>query len=82
LIRAYLDYRHQGWMSWFKSSLLQESRDGASATEALLRTLRGWFSQTHFRLRVPECRCRAGIYRSRDSGSGASAQGRDGMRFG
>lgn len=49
LIRAYLDYRHQGWMSWFKSSLLQESRDGASATEALLRTLRGWFSQPHFR---------------------------------
>lgn len=49
LIRAYLDYRHQGWMSWFKSSLAQESRDGASAVEALLRTLRGWFSQTHFR---------------------------------
>ncbi|WP_304352089.1 TetR/AcrR family transcriptional regulator [Comamonas testosteroni] len=49
LIRAYLDYRHQGWISWFKSSLAQESHDGASATEALLRTLRGWFSQTHFR---------------------------------
>ena len=49
LIRAYLDYRHQGWISWFKSSLAQESRDGASATEALLRTLSGWFSQTHFR---------------------------------
>ncbi|WEE75584.1 TetR/AcrR family transcriptional regulator [Comamonas testosteroni] len=49
LIRAYLDYRHQGWISWFKSSLAQESRDGASATEALLRTLSGWFSQAHFR---------------------------------
>jgi AcrR family transcriptional regulator len=49
LIRAYLDYRHQGWMSWFRSSLMQESRDGAGATEALLRTLRGWFGQTHFR---------------------------------
>lgn len=49
LIRAYLDYRHQGWMSWFKGSLAQESRDGASAVEALLRTLRGWFGQPHFR---------------------------------
>lgn len=49
LIRAYLDYRHQRWISWFKSSLAQESRDGTSATEALLRTLSGWFSQTHFR---------------------------------
>lgn len=49
LIRAYLDYRHQGWMSWFQSSLAQESRDGASAVEALLRTLGGWFSQSHFR---------------------------------
>lgn len=49
MIRAYLDYRHQGWISWFKSSLAQESRDGASPTEALLRTLSGWFSQTHFR---------------------------------
>lgn len=28
---------------------MQESRDGASAAEALLRTLRGWFGQTHFR---------------------------------
>lgn len=49
LIRAYLDYRHQGWISWFKRTLEQESRDGASATEALLRTLRGWFSQPDFR---------------------------------
>lgn len=49
LIKAYLDYRHQGWISWFKSSLEHESRDGASATEALLHTLSGWFSQTHFR---------------------------------
>lgn len=28
---------------------MQESHDGASATETLLRTLRCWFSQTHFR---------------------------------
>ncbi|TDS82204.1 TetR/AcrR family transcriptional regulator [Comamonas sp. JUb58] len=49
LIRAYLDYRHQGWIFLFKGSLEHESRDGASATEALIRTLRGWFSQTHFR---------------------------------
>lgn len=49
LIRAYLDYRHRGWISWFKSNLAQESRDGTSPTEALLRTLSGWFSQPHFR---------------------------------
>jgi AcrR family transcriptional regulator len=49
LIRAYLDYRHQGWMSWFKGSLVQESRGGASAVQALLRTLRGWFSRPDFR---------------------------------
>lgn len=49
LIRAYLNYRHQGWMSWFKSSLLQETSGGCSAADALLRTLKGWLSQPHFR---------------------------------
>jgi AcrR family transcriptional regulator len=49
LIRAYLAYRHQGWMTWFRTSLEHESREGFTAAEALLRTLRGWFSRSDFR---------------------------------
>lgn len=49
LIKAYLDYRHQGWMSWFNSSLMQHSRDGAGAAAALARTLGDWFGQSGFR---------------------------------
>lgn len=49
LVRAYLDYRHARWMSWFESRLAQETGAGSSATQALVATLRSWFSQPDFR---------------------------------
>ena len=49
LIRAYLDYRHENWISWFKSSLTDKASTGSNATEALVATLRGWFAQPDFR---------------------------------
>ena len=49
LIRAYLDYRHEKWISWFQTSLAQATAGGASALDALATTLRSWFSQPNFR---------------------------------
>lgn len=49
LIRAYLDYRHENWISWFKSSLTDKASTGSNATESLVATLRGWFAQPDFR---------------------------------
>ncbi|PWB19824.1 MULTISPECIES: TetR/AcrR family transcriptional regulator [Comamonas] len=49
LIRAYLDYRHGIWMSWFEMSLTQALHAGAAATLALSTTLRTWFSRADFR---------------------------------
>lgn len=49
LIRAYLDYRHEKWMAWFRNSLNEASDAGASALEALVTTLGNWFSQPDFR---------------------------------
>lgn len=49
LIRAYLDYRHARWISWFQSSLAQAVAAGSPALEALATTLRSWFVQPDFR---------------------------------
>ncbi len=49
LIRAYLDYRHGMWMSWFETSLRHALGQGESAAQALSTTLRGWFSRADFR---------------------------------
>ena len=49
LIRAYLDYRHEKWISWFRTSLAQATASGSSAVDALTTTLMGWFSQPDFR---------------------------------
>ncbi|GAB2817288.1 TetR/AcrR family transcriptional regulator [Comamonas piscis] len=49
LIRAYLDYRHGLWMSWFETSLTQALHAGAPAAQALSTTLRAWFSRADFR---------------------------------
>lgn len=49
LIRAYLDYRHARWISWFQSSLAQATAAGSPASEALATTLRSWFVQPDFR---------------------------------
>lgn len=49
LIRAYLDYRHEKWISWFQASLVNATGSGLSAAQALVATLRTWFSQSDFR---------------------------------
>ena len=49
LVRAYLDYRHEKWMAWFRNSLKEASDAGASALGALVTTLGNWFSQPDFR---------------------------------
>lgn len=49
LIRTYLDYRHEKWISWFQSSLAQATSDGSSAADALVGTLRTWFNSSDFR---------------------------------
>jgi AcrR family transcriptional regulator len=49
LIRAYLDYRHGQWISWFQTSLAQATATGSSAVNALVMTLASWFSQPDFR---------------------------------
>jgi AcrR family transcriptional regulator len=49
LIRAYLDYRHENWISWFRSSLTDKVSTGSNATEALVTTLKSWFVQPDFR---------------------------------
>lgn len=49
LIRAYLDYRHERWISWFQASLAQATATGSSALDALSATLRSWFGQPDFR---------------------------------
>ncbi|MDR3018100.1 MAG: TetR/AcrR family transcriptional regulator [Delftia acidovorans] len=49
LIRAYLDYRHARWISWFQTSLAQATAAGSPALEALATTLRSWFGQPDFR---------------------------------
>lgn len=49
LIRAYLDYRHKEWISWFQTSLTRAAGDGLSAADALVATLRVWFISPDFR---------------------------------
>lgn len=49
LVRAYLDDRHDKWLSWFRANLAQATGQGASAVDALVTTLRIWFSQPDFR---------------------------------
>lgn len=49
LIRAYLDYRHEKWISWFRTSLAQATATGVPAAKALAATLKTWFSQPDFR---------------------------------
>lgn len=49
LIQAYLDYRHEKWISWFQTSLMEATSDGLPAADALVATLRDWFSSPDFR---------------------------------
>ncbi|RUP26034.1 MAG: TetR/AcrR family transcriptional regulator [Curvibacter sp.] len=49
LIRAYLDFRHEKWISWFQTSLEQARGAGLLPVDALASTLRDWFSSPDFR---------------------------------
>lgn len=49
LIRAYLDFRHEKWISWFQTSLEQARGAGLLPVDALVTTLRDWFSSPDFR---------------------------------
>lgn len=49
LIRAYLDFRHEKWISWFQTSLEQARGAGLLPVDALVSTLRDWFSSPDFR---------------------------------
>tara|TARA_R110001583_G_scaffold171120_2_gene324614 strand:+ start:11820 stop:12386 length:567 start_codon:yes stop_codon:yes gene_type:complete len=45
LIIAFLEYRHQSWMTWFTESI---QRHG-NTVDALMPTLLDWFSSEHYR---------------------------------
>lgn len=49
LIRAFLDYRHQRWMTWFSRTLEAQTGEGKGVMEALAATLQNWFDDEAFR---------------------------------
>ena len=48
LIRAFLDYRHERWMTWFRDALARHGR-AHKGIAALLPTLAEWFERGDFR---------------------------------
>ncbi|KLU15470.1 MULTISPECIES: TetR/AcrR family transcriptional regulator [Xenorhabdus] len=49
LILAFLDYRHEQWIQWFRGSLQANINRSSSPTEALTKTLAEWFNSNEFR---------------------------------
>lgn len=49
LVMAYLEFRHERWMQWFRGSLASNLAAGASQIDALALTLREWFDSDEFR---------------------------------
>lgn len=49
LVRAYLAYRHERWMSWLRSSLERHRARGVSPMNTLLATFEEWFGCDDFR---------------------------------
>lgn len=45
LIRAFLEYRHQHWLAWFKETIAHHGQD----VDALVPTLAEWFQNPEFR---------------------------------
>ena len=45
LIRAFLDYRHQHWLAWFKETIAHHGRE----VHALVPTLAEWFQNPEYR---------------------------------
>ncbi|KLG09683.1 TetR family transcriptional regulator [Enterobacter cloacae subsp. cloacae] len=48
LILAYLQYRHELWITWFETTLRQYLEEGRAASDALAATLNGWFISPFF----------------------------------
>ncbi|MFJ1300072.1 TetR/AcrR family transcriptional regulator [Pseudomonadota bacterium AL_CKDN230030165-1A_HGKHYDSX7] len=49
LVTAYLEFRHERWIGWFRESLTAKLATGASKIDALAFTLRDWFDRDEFR---------------------------------
>ncbi|MFI8418699.1 TetR/AcrR family transcriptional regulator [Serratia sp. NPDC078593] len=49
LIRAFLTYRHQHWLTWFRHSLAQHVSQQSDLVMALPACLAEWFSDPHYR---------------------------------
>ncbi|QOI55848.1 TetR/AcrR family transcriptional regulator [Rouxiella badensis] len=49
LILAFLQYRHQRWISWFSQALREHSDTGMPLPAALAATLQAWFEREDFR---------------------------------
>jgi len=49
LVNAYLQFRHERWMRWFRDSLESHLAVGASRLDALAFSLRDWFDHAEFR---------------------------------
>lgn len=49
LIISYLEYRHYKWMNWFEGTLEKQIATQSSVTNAILETMREWFSHPEFR---------------------------------
>lgn len=49
LILAYLNYRHELWINWFKTTLSFRLSKGETSAQALSGTLDEWFRSPHFR---------------------------------
>lgn len=49
LIRAYLDYRHELWMKWFKDALNRHGAYTGQGLNALVPTMEEWFTKPIYR---------------------------------
>lgn len=49
LIRAFLDYRHQRWMNWFKEALARHGAKPGGGLAPLVPTLTEWFENPIYR---------------------------------
>jgi len=49
LVMAYLEFRHERWIQWFRDSLASNLAAGVSRIDALSFTLRDWFDSAEFR---------------------------------
>ena len=49
LIEAFLDYRHQRWMDWFKDAIKRHTKGGEKQLTVLLPVMEEWFTNPIFR---------------------------------